>query len=56
MFRTDHRVDPSLNFIDGDLIECFLDLKLAAQTEIATALRVPVDEVLRRVEELSRMH
>jgi DNA damage-binding protein 1 len=56
MFRTDRRADPSLNFIDGDLIECFLDLKLTAQTEVAAALRVPVHEVLRRVEELSRMH
>ena len=55
-FRSDARTEAAVNFIDGDLIEAFLDLRPAVQADVAAAVRAPLDEVLRRVEELARMH
>jgi DNA damage-binding protein 1 len=61
-FRSDSRTLPSTNFVDGDLIELFLDL---SQDEINDVLegadggdpiKVPVEEITRLVEELSRLH
>ena len=55
-FRSDARTESSLHFIDGDLIEAFLELRPTVQADVAAAVRAPLDEVLRRVEELARMH
>ncbi|KAG0365622.1 DNA damage-binding protein 1a [Gamsiella multidivaricata] len=61
-FRSDARTLPSTNFVDGDLIELFLDL---SQDEINDVLegpedgepiKVPVEEITKLVEELSRLH
>ncbi|KAI8360101.1 DNA damage-binding protein 1-like protein [Mortierella sp. GBAus27b] len=61
-FRSDKRTIQSTNFVDGDLIELFLDL---SQDEINDVLegadggepiKVPVEEVTKLVEELSRLH
>ncbi|KAF9197041.1 DNA damage-binding protein 1a [Haplosporangium sp. Z 11] len=61
-FRSHAKTLPSENFVDGDLIELFLDL---SQDEVNHVLegpdgcqpiKVPVDELTRLVEELSRLH
>lgn len=44
------------NFLDGDLIESFLDLSRNRMEEISKAMNVPVEELMKRVEELTRLH
>ncbi|KAF9543117.1 DNA damage-binding protein 1a [Mortierella hygrophila] len=61
-FRSDQRTLPSTNFVDGDLIELFLDLtedevnKVMMGSEGGEAIDVPVTEVTKLIEELSRLH
>ena len=53
-------------FIDGDLIETFLDLKSDKMAEVASGLTIPdgaggqkpatVDELIKAVEDLTRIH
>jgi len=47
---------PSKGFLDGDLIESFLDLKPAKMEQVANAVGVTVEELSKRVEELQRLH
>ncbi|KAM0886109.1 hypothetical protein ACQ4PT_029885 [Festuca glaucescens] len=44
------------NFLDGDLIESFLDLNRVKMEEVAEAMAVPVEELFKRVEDLTRLH
>jgi DNA damage-binding protein 1 len=44
------------NFLDGDLIEQFLDLKRDKMEEVAAQVSVHVDELCKRIEELQRLH
>ncbi|KAL6991594.1 DNA damage-binding protein 1a [Sarracenia purpurea var. burkii] len=44
------------NFLDGDLIESFLDLGRGQMEEISKVMGVPVEELMKRVEELTRLH
>jgi DNA damage-binding protein 1 len=44
------------NFLDGDLIEMFLDLKRDKMEEVAAQVSVHVDELCKRIEELTRLH
>jgi len=44
------------NFLDGDLIESFLDLSRNRMEEIATTMVVPAEELCKRVEEMTRLH
>lgn len=55
-FQDEHTKTPSQNFIDGDLIEQFLDLKKDSMERVAQDMGegVTAEEVLRTVEELSR--
>ena len=52
----------STNFVDGDLVELFLDLNQDEVNEVLEGaeggqpLNVPLDEVTKLVEELSRLH
>lgn len=61
-FRSDQRTLPSTNFVDGDLIELFLDLtedevnKVMMGADGGEAIEVPVVEVTKLIEELSRLH
>jgi len=48
--------DQAQNFIDGDLIEAFLDLKRERMEEVAAMMEMPVEELCRSVEELTRLH
>ena len=43
-------------FIDGDLIEAFLDLKKDKAAEVAKALGVSLSDLTKHVEDLARMH
>jgi DNA damage-binding protein 1 len=55
-FNSDKKEEPKKGFIDGDFIETFLDLAPAKAQEVAKAVGIPVAELSRRVEELSRIH
>lgn len=55
-FQDEHTKMPSQNFVDGDLIEQFLDLKRESMERVARDMGegVTSEELLRMVEELSR--
>ncbi|CAO3569563.1 unnamed protein product [Mortierella alpina] len=61
-FRSDARTLPSTNFVDGDLIELFLDLSQDELNDVLEGandgepIQVPVEELTKLVEELSRLH
>ncbi|KAL6991595.1 DNA damage-binding protein 1a [Sarracenia purpurea var. burkii] len=44
------------NFLDGNLIESFLDLGKGRMEEISKVMGVQVEELMKRVEELRRLH
>ncbi|GMI95411.1 damaged DNA binding protein 1A [Hibiscus trionum] len=46
----------AINFLDGDLIELFLDLSRGEMEEISKEVNVSVEELSKRVEELTRLH
>lgn len=47
---------PAKNFVDGDLIERFLDLSMAQMSKVSSMVSVPVDELVQKVEEMQRLH
>eukprot|EP00306_Pavlova_sp_CCMP459_P011989 CAMPEP_0185189296 /NCGR_PEP_ID=MMETSP1140-20130426/5945_1 /TAXON_ID=298111 /ORGANISM="Pavlova sp., Strain CCMP459" /LENGTH=776 /DNA_ID=CAMNT_0027755847 /DNA_START=12 /DNA_END=2342 /DNA_ORIENTATION=- len=55
-FNNERKTGDSSGFIDGDLIEQFLDLNRGKQEEIAAHLGIDHDELCKRVEELTRLH
>lgn len=55
-FSNERKTVDAKNFLDGDLIESFLDLSRNRMEEIATAMTVPVEELCKRVEEMTRLH
>ncbi|CAF0914954.1 unnamed protein product [Adineta steineri] len=63
-FRLDGRSNVSYGFIDGDLIETYLDLPKTVQLELITnshkgnniQLNTTVEELVKLIEELSRIH
>jgi len=65
-FSNDRKQVPMAGFIDGDLIETFLDLKSDKMAEVASGLTIPdgaggskpatVDELIKTVEDLTRIH
>lgn len=55
-FHNDKKTSEARNFLDGDLIESFLDLNRSKMEEVAKAMAVPVEELSKRVEELTRLH
>lgn len=63
-FRNERRQDRSEGFIDGDLIESFLNfpmetasqISLALNAELSPAEAVTVDKLIRQIEELARLH
>lgn len=44
------------NFVDGDLIESFLDLSKPRMDEVAVHMEISVEDLCKRVEELTRLH
>eukprot|EP00455_Lapot_gusevi_P053385 TRINITY_DN8316_c0_g1_i6.p1 TRINITY_DN8316_c0_g1~~TRINITY_DN8316_c0_g1_i6.p1 ORF type:complete len:744 (+),score=248.39 TRINITY_DN8316_c0_g1_i6:149-2233(+) len=56
MFVNERKSEECLNVIDGDLIECCSDLPPNTQQQIASALGLSVDEMMKRVDDLTRIH
>lgn len=54
--ETPPRTAPANNFLDGDLIERFLDLNLSQMTKVSSMVGVGVEELVQRVEEMQRLH
>lgn len=55
-FYNEKKTADAKNFLDGDLIESFLDLSRAKMVEVSKSMSVPVEELMKRVEELTRLH
>ncbi|KAH8952399.1 hypothetical protein BDL97_09G083300 [Sphagnum fallax] len=55
-FCNERKTVDARNFLDGDLIESFLDLSRNHMEDIAISLDVPVEELCKQVEELTRLH
>lgn len=55
-FNNEKKTVDARNFLDGDLIESFLDLSRSRMEEISKTIGVPVEEICKRVEELTRLH
>lgn len=55
-FSNERKTADAKNFLDGDLIESFLDLSKSRQDEVATLTGFPVEELCKRVEEMTRLH
>uniref|UniRef100_A0A1D1YWE8 DNA damage-binding protein 1 n=2 Tax=Anthurium amnicola TaxID=1678845 RepID=A0A1D1YWE8_9ARAE len=55
-FNNEKKTTEARNFLDGDLIESFLDLSRNRMDEISKTLGVSVEELCKRVEELTRLH
>ncbi|KAK4399406.1 DNA damage-binding protein 1 [Sesamum angolense] len=55
-FYNEKKTVDARNFLDGDLIESFLDLSRNRMEEISKAMNIPVEELMKRVEELTRLH
>ncbi|XP_010906318.1 DNA damage-binding protein 1a [Elaeis guineensis] len=55
-FNNEKKMVDSRNFLDGDLIESFLDLSRSRMEEISKGMGVSVEELCKRVEELTRLH
>ncbi|KAI9079024.1 hypothetical protein K1719_039024 [Acacia pycnantha] len=55
-FNSEKRQVDARNFLDGDLIESFLDLNRSKMDEISKAMSASVEELCKRVEELTRLH
>ncbi|CAL0325072.1 unnamed protein product [Lupinus luteus] len=55
-FNNEKKTVDARNFLDGDLIESFLDLNRSKMDDISKAMDVSVEELCKRVEELTRLH
>ena len=55
-FYNEKKTVDARNFLDGDLIESFLDLSRSRMEEISKAMGVSIEELSKRVEELTRLH
>uniref|UniRef100_A0A1J3CXS5 DNA damage-binding protein 1 n=1 Tax=Noccaea caerulescens TaxID=107243 RepID=A0A1J3CXS5_NOCCA len=55
-FNNEKRTAEARNFLDGDLIESFLDLSRNKMEDISKSMNVQVEELCKRVEELTRLH
>lgn len=47
---------PAKNYVDGDLIERFLDLSMAQMKKVASMVNVEVEELVQNVERMQRLH
>lgn len=56
MLKTDMGPRPCRNFVDGDLIEQFLELHQDSMDKVAQEMDVDVEEIIKRVEDMSRLH
>ncbi len=56
MLKTDMGKRPCRNFVDGDLIEQCLELSHESMDKVAQEMHVGVDEIVKRVEDMARLH
>ena len=52
-FSNERRTVPAHGFIDGDLVESFLDLNRAGQEKVSKEVDVAVEDLCKRIEDLS---
>eukprot|EP00033_Pygsuia_biforma_P001101 GCRY01001253.1.p1 GENE.GCRY01001253.1~~GCRY01001253.1.p1 ORF type:complete len:1121 (+),score=337.54 GCRY01001253.1:198-3560(+) len=55
-FSNERKTKQASHFLDGDLIEKFLDLSLALQRRVVEDLGISVDDLKRTIEDLSLLH
>lgn len=55
-FINERRNVEAHNFLDGDLIESFLDLKRDKMCEVSGLVGVSVEDLCKTIEDLSRLH
>jgi len=55
-FVNDRKSVDCHGFIDGDLLEGFLELSQAKMAEVVKGIDITVEKLSRMVEELSRLH
>lgn len=55
-FNNEKRTAEAKSYLDGDLIESFLDLSRSKMEEISKGMDVQVEELCKRVEEFTRFH
>ncbi|CAA6668092.1 unnamed protein product [Spirodela intermedia] len=55
-FNNEKKTAEARNFLDGDLIESFLDLPRARMDQISHAMGVSMEDLCKRIEELTRLH
>jgi len=65
-FATERKVEPCEGFIDGDLIESFLDLSSDKMKEVSTGLQIDdgsgmkreatAEDLIKQIEDLTRIH
>jgi len=53
-FSNERKTVEARNFLDGDLIESFLDLNPEKQKEVAKGVDISVDELIKRIETLQQ--
>ncbi|CAG9859415.1 unnamed protein product [Phyllotreta striolata] len=55
-FHTEFKTENSEGFIDGDLIESFLDLSQDKMKEVADGVGITVENLVKLIEDLTRIH
>ncbi|KAJ6886503.1 hypothetical protein NC651_027013 [Populus alba x Populus x berolinensis] len=55
-FNNEKKTVDAKNFLDGDLIETFLDLSHSRMEEIGKTMNTTVEELYERVEELAKLY
>jgi DNA damage-binding protein 1 len=55
-FSNDRMTSECRNFVDGDLIEQYLDLKQEEMHQVAEQMGVAADSITKLVEDLARLH
>lgn len=55
-FLGNKTTQPAVGFIDGDLVETFLDLSRDKMEEVSKDVDISVEDLVKMIEELSRLH
>jgi DNA damage-binding protein 1 len=55
-FNNERKTTDARNFLDGDLIEQFLDLRREKMEDVAKKMDTTVEDLSKRIEELQRLH
>ncbi|KAJ4458180.1 putative DNA damage-binding protein 1 [Paratrimastix pyriformis] len=55
-FANERRTAPARAFVDGDIVEAFYELPPDRMEEVARALQTSTEEILKRIDDLTRLH